>query len=95
MKNHTTKKIDDEIVVEINKSRFLIADFTGHRGGVYWEAGYATALGIPVIHCCNGSDFDNAHFNIRQYNHIVYDNTLALKEQLQARIARMLVSPTA
>ena len=34
-------KIDDEITAEINRSAFLIADFTCHRAGVYFEAGYA------------------------------------------------------
>ena len=27
-------KIDDEIISQIRKSKFLVADFTGHRGGV-------------------------------------------------------------
>jgi hypothetical protein len=34
-------KIDDEIISQIRKSKFLVADFTGHRGGVYFEAGFA------------------------------------------------------
>ena len=38
-------KIDDEIVSQIRKSRFLVADLTGHRGGVYFEAGFALGLG--------------------------------------------------
>ena len=41
-------KIDDEIIGEIWKSRFLVADFThgakGARGGVYYEAGFAYGL---------------------------------------------------
>ena len=49
-------KIDDEIIAEIRRSRFLIADFTqgpdGARGGVYYEAGFAAGLGIPVIYTC-------------------------------------------
>jgi len=34
-------KIDDEILVQIRKSRFVVADFTGHRAGVYFESGFA------------------------------------------------------
>ena len=34
-------KIDDAIIANINSSRFIVADFTGHKGGVYFEAGYA------------------------------------------------------
>jgi hypothetical protein len=46
-------KIDDEIVAEIRRSKFLLADFTCEkekvRGGVYFEAGFGMRLGIPVI----------------------------------------------
>ncbi|MBN2132463.1 MAG: hypothetical protein JW741_23375 [Sedimentisphaerales bacterium] len=42
-------KICDRIISEIRRSRFLIADVTGHRQGVYFEAGYAMGLGLPVI----------------------------------------------
>ena len=37
-------KIRDEIISQITRSKFLIADFTGHRGGVYFEAGLAMGL---------------------------------------------------
>lgn len=33
--------ITDWIIADIRKSKFLIADFTGNRGGVYYEAGFA------------------------------------------------------
>ena len=52
-KKEHNNKIDDEIVAEIRRSHFLIADFTCEprnvRGGVYYEAGFAQGLGIPVI----------------------------------------------
>ena len=50
-KDHINK-IEDEIIAEIRRSRFLVADFTqgedGARGGVYYEAGFAHGLG-PVV----------------------------------------------
>jgi nucleoside 2-deoxyribosyltransferase len=46
------EKIDDRIVAEIRRSGLVVADFTGHRGGAYWEAGFAQGLGIPVIRTC-------------------------------------------
>jgi nucleoside 2-deoxyribosyltransferase len=48
-------RIDDEIEVQIRKSRLLVVDVTGDRSGVYYEAGFAKGLGIPVIWCCNQS----------------------------------------
>ncbi len=36
--------------------------------GVYFEAGFAQGIGIPVIWSCAESDLGNVHFNVRQYN---------------------------
>lgn len=61
-------KIDDEILAAIRRSRFVVADFTGHRGGVYFEAGFALGLGIPVIWLCRQDHLEKVHFDNRQYN---------------------------
>lgn len=63
-------KIDDEIMASIRGSRFVVADFTGNRGGVYYEAGFAHGLGLPVIFMCR--EGDELHFDIRQYNCIFW-----------------------
>ncbi|MCK9294378.1 MAG: hypothetical protein M0P70_04795 [Desulfobulbaceae bacterium] len=44
--------INDEIIGQIRRSRFMVCDLTGHRGGVYFEAGFAYGLGIDVIYTC-------------------------------------------
>jgi hypothetical protein len=55
-KHHHLNKVDDVIVAEIRRSRFLVADFTCEpgkvRGGVYFEAGFARGLNIPIIWTC-------------------------------------------
>lgn len=84
-KEHNNK-IDDEIFAEINKSGLLIADFTGHRPSVYFEAGYAKGLGRPVIFTCRDSDISSAHFDTRQYSHITWGSPEQLKERLIRRI---------
>ncbi len=83
-------KIDDRIIAEIRKSGLLIADFTGQRGGVYFEAGFALGLGIPVIWTCRDSDVEKLHFDTRQYNHIVWANSSDLREKLINRIEATL-----
>lgn len=50
--------INDEIITRIRRSRFVVADFTGDRGGVYFEAGFALGLGIPVIFTCHKNWFN-------------------------------------
>ncbi len=53
--NHYNDRIDHRIEYEIKRSKFVLADFTGHRGGVYFEAGFARALGKVTIYTCRGS----------------------------------------
>ena len=79
-------KIDDQIIAEIRRSGLLIADVTGHRGGVYFEAGFALRLGLHVIWTCRKDDLENAHFDTRQYNHIDWEDADDLKRRLINRI---------
>lgn len=51
--------INDRIISEIRKSKFVIADFTGNRGGVYFESGFAMGLGKPVIWTCRKDHFNH------------------------------------
>lgn len=88
-KEHNNK-IDDEIVAEIRRSRFVIADFTSEpnkpRGGVYYEAGFAQGLGIDVIWTCREDLIDQVHFDTRQFNHIVWSDPNDLYKKLKVRI---------
>lgn len=70
--------IPNEIIAEIKRCKFMIADLTGYRGGVYFEAGFAEGLGKPVIYTCNEDWFDDTkdekggiikqgvHFDLKQ-----------------------------
>ena len=44
--------INDEIIAQIRRCRFVVCDLTGYRGGVYFEAGFAYGLGLDVIYTC-------------------------------------------
>ena len=79
-------KIDNLIIAEIRTSGLLVADFTGHRPSVYYEAGFAGGLGIPVIWCCREDQIGDVHFDIRQYNHVVWTDPGDLREKLKNRI---------
>lgn len=84
-------KIDDEIIASIRRSRFVVADFTqggdGTRGSVYYEAGFARGLDIPVIFTCRRDALNELHFDTRQYNHIVWENPEELQKALAHRIS--------
>ncbi|MBN8571734.1 MAG: nucleoside 2-deoxyribosyltransferase [Ignavibacteria bacterium] len=84
-KEHNNK-ICDEIILEIRRSKFLIADVTELRGGIYFEAGYAMGLGLPVIWTCRKDRIKKVHFDTRQYNHIIWEDEKDLYEKLKNRI---------
>ena len=94
--------VTDAIISHIKSSRFMIADFTGLRSGVYYEAGYAKGLGLDVIFCCKKSWFEQGykrissdnvesqetgiHFDTNHQNFIVWEDGDDLKKRLIDRI---------
>jgi nucleoside 2-deoxyribosyltransferase len=87
-KEHANK-IDDEIIAEIRRSAFLVADFTGHRQNVYFETGFAIGLARQVVWTCRKDQIKDLHFDIRQYNCIDWENAAELAKRLQHRIEAM------
>lgn len=79
---HHNEFIMDKVTNLIDGSRFVIADLTsipenenkssGVRGGVYYEAGYAKGLGLPVIFTCNNDSHERVHFDLQQMNTILW-----------------------
>ena len=77
--------INDWIISEIRRSRFMVCDLTGYRGGVYFEAGFAYGLGLPVIYTCrkdwceslkdeNGKIIrEGVHFDLNHQNRIEWE----------------------
>ncbi|MCC7292595.1 MAG: hypothetical protein IT449_11100 [Phycisphaerales bacterium] len=80
----------DQVMGMIRVAPFAVADFTGHRGGVYFESGFARGLGIPVIHTCRESHFPGRHFDVQQINTIKWQEPDQLREKLYHRIVGTL-----
>lgn len=80
-------RIDMKIIDDIRTSRFVVADFSDQRPGVYFEAGYALALGRPVVWSIRKDEVEKLHFDTRQFSHIVWTDAIDLKEQLESVIA--------
>ncbi len=88
---HHNEKICDRILAEIRLAQFMVADFTLHRAGVYFEAGFAMGLGRPVIWTVRKDDLAKAHFDTRQYNHIEWEEPEDLRAKLADRIRATIV----
>jgi nucleoside 2-deoxyribosyltransferase len=76
----------DEIISEIRRSRFLVADCTQQRNGVYFEAGFAIGLGLQVIPTCRSDDMKNRHFDIQHLNTLEWNTPTDLGAALSKRI---------
>ena len=91
----------DEIISQIRRSKFVVVDLTGNRGGVYYEAGFAEGIGLQVIYTCNSEwlmgnkeknippvHFDTNHKNIIEWQ---YDNLEDFRKKLKKRINATIV----
>jgi hypothetical protein len=85
-KHEHVNRIDDEIIGQIRRSRFMVADFTGQRFGVYFEAGMMLGLGRTVIWMCDKIQLDQLHFDVRQFDFIDYESLLDARDRLYNRI---------
>ncbi len=89
--------IDDRLRVEIQTSRFLIADLTHGNRGAYWEAGYAEGLGKPVIYTCQRLKFaETSHFDTNHHLTVLWDeNAIGVAmEKLKATIRATIPEAT-
>lgn len=88
--------IPDKIISGIKTSRFVVADFTENNLGVYYEAGYAKGLGLPVIKTCKkewydeidekGNRVNKLHFDVEHDNLILWVDSDDFAKRLEARI---------
>ncbi len=83
---------NDNMVVhlfqQIEQCKFMVADFTTQNTGVYYEAGYARALGKTTIFTCRADDFENVHFDIQQIHFIIWKDPEDLAKRLTDYIVR-------
>src|SRR6266567_8344662 len=88
---HHNENIDARLLQEIARSELVVADLTYERPSVYFEAGYAMGLKIPVVYTCRSDHLRRlseyqVHFDLRQRNIVDW------KEPRDRKFAKRLVS---
>ena len=74
---------------QIKSAHIVVADMTGRNPNVYYEVGYAHALGKDVVLLTQRAD--ELPIDLRGFNHIVYEGRITLlKEKLTQRLKAML-----
>lgn len=84
--------IDSLVIKELKRSRFVVADVTGARPSVYFEAGFALGRDLPVIWTAHKDT--HRHFDIRQFNCILWESPGDLTQPLNDRIAAIVGTNT-
>lgn len=79
----------ERIYNQISRSDLLIADMTGKNPNVFYEVGYAHALGKNVILLTSVAE--DIPFDLKHFPHIVYGNEI---KSLRASLARNLAHLT-
>jgi len=66
----------DRVYNQIAKADFIIADMTGRNANVFYEVGYAHALGKSTILLTQHND--DIPFDLKHFPHVVYNNITAM-----------------
>lgn len=61
----------DQIYAQIDKADFIIADMSERNPNVFYEVGYAHALGKNVVMITNNAE--DIPFDLKHFQHIVYN----------------------
>jgi hypothetical protein len=78
-----------DIVKNLTDSAVIIAEVTPVNGNVYYEVGYADALGKPVILLADKS-VGQLPFDVRPYRTIFYENSIGGKQAVESSLSEYL-----
>jgi len=77
-------RITPEMLHRIKKSAIVIVDLSLERPNVYYELGYADALGKPII--VTAKEGTNIHFDAKDFPILFWNSQTQLKKDLEQRI---------
>lgn len=86
--NHSgAENRDSHSIQQISGSKLIIADLTNHSPGVYFAAGYALGMNIPVIWTVKRSHADKLFVQSHHIRPFVWDTAEDLAAMLQQRLS--------
>lgn len=80
----------EDIQQEIRRAHAVVAEISSHNPNVFYELGYAHALGKPAVLLVRRQDQRDMPFDVRAYRAIFYDDTIGGKKMVEARLREHL-----
>jgi len=86
------ESILERVYNQIAKADIIVADMTGRNANVFYETGYAHALGKQVSLLTQNAD--DIPFDLQHYSHIVYEGIIwKLKDGIEKRVRWCVENP--
>lgn len=83
----------ERVYNQISKADIIVADMSGRNPNVFYEVGYAHALGKTTILLTNKAE--DIPFDLKHFQHIVYGESISyLKEELSKRLLWIAEHPS-
>lgn len=87
-----SERIIDRVYNQIAKADIVVADMTGRNANVFYEVGYAHALGKLTILLTQNAD--DIPFDLKHFPHIVYGAKISvLRDGLEKRMRYFIENP--
>lgn len=84
----TTDRITPTVIEQLGRAEYVVADLTHNRPNVYYEAGYADALGkTPVFVAKEGTQLE---FDTKDFPVLFFKTMKQLQERLQSKLAGLM-----
>ncbi len=86
---YTSGQIMDDVTQSIRSAALIIADVTPDNANVFYEVGFAHAIGKPTI-LLSDRKRERLPFDISGFRTLFYDNTIGGKSVVEARLRQHL-----
>ena len=84
----TTDRITPTVIEQLGRAEYVVADLTHNRPNVYYEAGYADALGkTPVFVAKEGTQLE---FDTKDFPVLFFKTMKQLRERLRSKLAGLM-----
>lgn len=85
-----TGLILSDIIKRIYEAKFIIAEITPRNPNVFFEIGFAMAIGKPVIFVADINNEENLPFDVSGFRVLFYENSIPGKRKIEEELAKHL-----